>query len=215
MNLEGKVAIVTGGASPRGEAIALALAQAGAKVCVSDLNPDKAEQVADQIKANGGEAITALGDVGNKFQCVSIVEATREAYGQIDILVNNAEIETSSSVLKLDEWEWDRTMEINLKAKFFMSQLVGRVMSWENQERGGVIINIASQAGVNVPLEGRAAYCAAMAGVVGFGRECGREFADFGVRVHTLLPEFDLTNYSSLCDEILAFCIDLKNSSCE
>ena len=211
--MEGKVAIVTGAASPRGEAIALALAKAGAKVCVSDLNPDKAERVADQIKALGSEAITALGDVGNKFQCVSIVEATREAFGQIDILVNNAEIETSSSVLKLDEWEWDRTMEINLKAKFFMSQLVGRVMSWENQERGGVIINIASQAGVNVPLEGRAAYCAAMAGVVGFGRECAREFAEFGVRVHTLLPEFGLNKFDDLSREIVEFSLGKSTSN--
>jgi 3-oxoacyl-[acyl-carrier protein] reductase len=103
-------------------------------------------------------------------------------------LINNAGLEPVSSILKMDEWDWDRCIEVNLKGTFFMSQLVGRVMSWENSERGGAIVNIASTAGVQVALADRAAYCAAKAGVVGFARECAREFAQYGIRVNTVLP---------------------------
>jgi NAD(P)-dependent dehydrogenase (short-subunit alcohol dehydrogenase family) len=85
--------------------------------------------------------------------------------------------------------DWNRCLEVNLKGTFFMSQLCGRVMVDENQARGGVIINIASTAGVQTPLENRAAYCASKAGVVGFSRECAREFAGYGLRVHVLVPD--------------------------
>ena len=207
INLTNKVAIVTGAGRGLGAAIAKTLAAAGAKVAVNDLNPDRAEKVVAEIEAAGGEAIGISADISNKFQCVHLVEQTREKWGRLDILVNNAGIEPRGSILKLDEWDWDRCMEVNLKGTFFMSQLVGRVMSWENSERGGAIVNIASTAGVQVPLAGRAAYCAAKAGVVGFARECAREFAEYGIRVNTVLPgifETESTESLRQNDEIMA-----------
>lgn len=186
--LNEKVAIVTGAGRGIGAAIAKTLAAAGAKVAVNDLNPDRAERIVQEITAAGGEAVGISADISNKFQAVHLVEKTREKWGRIDILINNAGIEPVSSILKMDEWDWDRCMEVNLKGTFFMSQLVGRVMSWENSERGGAIVNIASTAGVQLPLADRAAYCAAKAGVVGFARECAREFAQYGIRVNTVLP---------------------------
>ncbi|HFE38732.1 MAG TPA: 3-oxoacyl-ACP reductase FabG [Gammaproteobacteria bacterium] len=188
VDLSGKVAIVTGAGRGLGAAIARQLAASGVRVAINDLNPDRAKQVVDAIVAAGGEAIVAIGDVGNKFQASHIVETTRAAWGRLDILINNAGVETVGSVLKLDEWNWRRCLEVNLTGTFFMSQFVGRVLSWENGGDGGVIVNIASTAGVQVPLPQRAAYCAAKAGVVGFARECAREFAAFGVRVNTILP---------------------------
>ncbi|MGB1249413.1 MAG: SDR family NAD(P)-dependent oxidoreductase [Candidatus Promineifilaceae bacterium] len=188
LQLNNKVAIVTGAGRGIGAAIAKTLAAAGARVAVNDLNPDRAGKVVKAIENAGGEAIAVMGDVGNKFQCVHIVEATREKWGQLDILINNAGLEPSGSILKIDEWDWDRCMEVNLKGTFFMSQLVGRVFSWENAERGAVIVNVASTAGVQVALANHAAYCAAKAGVVGFARECAREFAAYNVRVNTVLP---------------------------
>ena len=89
----------------------------------------------------------------------------------------------------MDEWAWQRCFDVNLKGTFFMSQLVGRVMADENQERGGLIVNIASTAGFETSLPDRAAYAASKAGVVGFGRECAREFAGYGIRVSTILPD--------------------------
>lgn len=188
-SLHNKVAIVTGAGQGLGAVIARALAAAGVRVAVNDLNPDRAERTAVSIRASGGQAIAVAADVANKFQCVHIVETTRAEWGQLDILVNNAAIMPQSTLLKLDEWEWNRCLEVNLKGTFFMSQLCGRVMADENQDRGGTLVNIASSAGVHTPLENRAAYCASKAGVVGFSRECAREYAGYGLRVHVLLPD--------------------------
>lgn len=186
--LKDKVAIVTGAGQGIGEAIAKTLAAAGAAVAVNDLNPDRAKRVATEIRTAGGQAIDIAADVGNKFQCVHLIETTRAEWGRLDILVNNAAVEPKTSILKMDEWEWMRCLDVNLKGTFMMSQLCGRVMADENKERGGVIVNIGSTAGVAVPLEGRAAYCASKAGMVGFARECAREFAAYGIRVNTVLP---------------------------
>ncbi len=193
ISLQDKVAIVTGAGQGLGEAIAHALAAAGAKVAVNDLNPDRAERVAAAIRAAGGAAIGVMADVSNKFQCVSLVEAAREKWGRLDVLVNNAGIEPVSPILTMDEWDWTRCIDVNLKGTFFMSQLVGRVMAEENQGRGGAIVNISSIAGVEIPLMHRAAYCASKAGMVGFARECAREFAAFGVRVNTVVAGVFIT----------------------
>ncbi|MEZ4591776.1 MAG: SDR family NAD(P)-dependent oxidoreductase [Chloroflexota bacterium] len=187
-NLNQTVGIVTGAGQGVGAHIAQSLAAAGVCVAVNDINPDRAERTAVAIRQAGGAAIAVAADVANKFQCVHLIEATRAEWGRLDILVNNAAIMPQSTILKLDEWEWNRCLEVNLKGTFFMSQLVGRVMADENQARGGgVIINIASTAGVELPLENRAAYCASKAGVVGFSRECAREYAGYGIRVHVLV----------------------------
>ena len=183
ISLQDKVAIVTGAGQGLGEA----------KVAVNDLNPDRAERVAAAIRAAGGEAIGVVADVSNKFQCVSLVEATREAWGRLDVLVNNAGIEPVSPILTMDEWDWTRCIDVNLKGVFFMSQLVGRVMAEENLGRGGAIVNISSIAGVEIPLMHRAAYCASKAGMVGFARECAREFAAYGIRVNTIVAGVFIT----------------------
>lgn len=193
LRLDGKVAIVTGAGQGLGEEIARTLAAAGARVTVNDLNPDRAERVVGAITAAGGEAIAIVADVANKFQCVHLIEATREKWGQLDILINNAAVEPVIPVLKMDEWDWDRCIDVNLKGTFLMSQLCGRVMSDENKERGGIIVNISSIAGVEIPLAGRAAYCASKAGMVGFARECAREFAQYGIRVNTIVPGVFIT----------------------
>jgi len=186
--LSNKTAIVTGAGQGIGEAIAKTLAAAGARVAVNDLNPDRAARVVAEINETGGEAIPVVADISNKFNCVNLVETTRAAWGQLDILVNNAGIEPVSSILKMDEWDWDRCIDVNLKGVFLMSQLCGRVMAEENGERGGVIVNISSVAGVQTPLYHRAAYCASKAGIVGFARECAREYSQYSIRVNTIVP---------------------------
>ncbi len=200
--LNNPVAIVTGAGQGLGEAIARVLAAAGARVVVNDLNPDRAERVAEAIRAQGGEAVGVAADVANKFQCVHLVEAARDAFGQLDILVNNAAVSRPGSIIKLDEWDWNRCLEVNLKGTFFMSQLVGRVMQDENGERGGIIINIASTAGYQEPVTDGAAYAASKAGIVGFTRACAVEFAAFGVRVFALLPEENPADQAELVREV-------------
>lgn len=187
------VAIVTGAGQGVGRAIAQTLATAGARVAANDINPDRAERVAQAIRDAGGEAMGIAADVSNKFHCVKLIEGTRAEWGQLDILVNNAHVEPVGTVLKLDEWDWQRCLEVNLKGTFFMSQLVGRVMN--DSGRGGVIVNVSSVAGVEIPMPGRAAFCASQAGIVGFARECAREYAGYGIRVNTVLAgRFDTPN---------------------
>jgi 3-oxoacyl-[acyl-carrier protein] reductase len=187
MLLDQQTAIVTGAGQGLGAAIAHVLAAAGARVTVNDLNPDRAEKTAESITTAGGQALAVPGDVSNKFQCVNVIETTRDRWGRLDILVNNAGIQPRTPILKMDEWEWNRCLEVNLKSVFFMSQLCGRVMADENGERGGAIVNIAATAGAVTAWPNRAAYCAASAGVVGFARECAREFAQYHIRVNTIL----------------------------
>jgi len=193
LKVEGKSAIVTGAGQGLGEAIAKLLATAGAQVAVNDINPDRATRVAGEITAQGGQAIPIAADISNKFNCVHLVETTRAEWGRMDILINNAGVEPVSSILKMDEWDWDRCIDVNLKGTFLMSQLCGRVMADENGDRGGVIVNISSIAGVETPLMHRAAYCASKAGVVGFARECAREFAQYRIRVNTIVPGVFIT----------------------
>ena len=187
-SLENKVAIVTGAGSARGAEMAQALAEAGARVAVNDLNPDRAERTVAAIRAMGYQAVGIAADISNKFQCVHLVEATRSEWGQLDILVNNASIRPASTILKMDEWAWQRCLDVNLKGTFFMSQLVGRVMADENREQGGMIINIASTAGFQEAAADAAAFAASKAGVIGFTRECAREYAAYNIRVHAMVP---------------------------
>lgn len=200
--LTDKVAIVTGAGQGIGAAIAHRLAAAGVRVAVNDLNPDRAERVASMIQQAGGQATAVAADVANKFQCVHLVETTRATWGQLDIVVNNAAVRPQVSLLAMDEWDWNRCLDVNLKGTFFMSQLCGRVMADENKDRGGVIINIASTAGVITSLAGRGAYCASKAGVVGLTRECAREFAGYGIRVYALVPEEEPAEEALLTDEV-------------
>ena len=205
--LEGKVAIVTGAGQGLGEAIAFALADSGVRVTVNDLNPDRAKAVSLDIQRSGGESIDVPADVSSRFQCVKLVEAAREKWGAIDILINNAGIEPISPILKMDEWDWDRCLDVNLKGVFMMSQLCGRVMSEENTGEGGIIVNISSIAGVEIPSKDRAAYCASKAGMIGFARECAREFAQYGIRVNTVVPgvfETPMTEKARQNPEIMA-----------
>ena len=189
MDLTGKVAIVTGGGHGAGAAVAQALAAAGARVCISDLNPDRALKMEQAIIADGGEAMSVPADVANKFQCVTVIESTREKWGQLDILVNGMAVAPKRSIIKMDEWDFQRAFEVNLKGTFFMSQLCGRVMADENGERGGLIVNLATTAGVTEPMADHAAACTANGAIVGFGAECAREYAQFGIRVNTVLQD--------------------------
>jgi NAD(P)-dependent dehydrogenase (short-subunit alcohol dehydrogenase family) len=185
--LDGRVAIVTGAGQGAGAAIAQALAAAGARVTVNDINPDRADRVAAGIVAQGGQAISIQADVANKFQCVKLIENTRAEWQSLDILVNQAHVVPSSTILKMDEWDWNRCLEVNLKGVFFMSQLCGRVMS--DRRSGGTIINVVSPAGIRGPLPNHAAFCASQAAVLGFARECAREYTDYGIDVSTLVAD--------------------------
>ena len=186
IDLSGKVAIVTGAGQPMGAAVARALAAAGACVAVNDLNPDRIARLAAEIRAAGGQALDITADTASKFQCVNLIETTRAEWARVDILVNAAAVRPSVPVLKMDEWEWMRCLEVNLKGVFVMSQLCGRVMDDQNRAGGvpgGVIVTLVWPA----PDEnGHAAFAASQAGAEAFARACAREFAPLGILVHAV-----------------------------
>ena len=186
VDLNQQTAIVTGAGADVGRAIALALADCGASVVVNDLNPDRAEHVAGEIEAAGGRALPWQADVTNRYQVGAMIETARDQFGRVHILINAAGAESlSTPVLKLDEWDWRRVLEVNLTGAFFCSQLLGRVMA---DEGGGVIVNVASAAGHPNPLPQGVAYVASKAGLVGLTKQCAREFAPQGVRVNAVCP---------------------------
>jgi 3-oxoacyl-[acyl-carrier protein] reductase len=184
-DLAKRVALVTGAGRGIGRAIAMALADEGVRVCVNDINPDAASAVTRDIQSRGAHAFDYAADVSNKMQVGPMIEAVRDRWDRLDILVNNAGVEPKASVLELDVYDWERTLDVNLKGTFICTQLAGRVM---RDQGSGAIINIASIAGYKSPLPKASAYCASKAGVVGFTMECAREFAAYNIRVNAVCP---------------------------
>lgn len=183
--LDGKVALVTGGASGIGAAITSAFTAKGARVAVADL-------------AGAQEAAQALGPDSRGFHCDvadaasvnAAVDAAVEAFGRIDILVNSAGIVTLAPAEELAVDGWDSTIAVNLRGTFLMCQAVGKGMLAAG---GGVIINMASQA-ATVALDQHVAYCASKFGVVGVSKVLASEWAGRGVRVNTISPTVVLTD---------------------
>ena len=178
-------ALVTGAGEGIGRAVALALAASGASVVVNDLNPDRADRVADEITAAGGRAIPWQADVSNRFQAASMIEAGRDAFGKLNILVNAAGVEKHSALSALDEWDWRRILDVNLTGAFFCTQLLSRVMA---DEGGGVIVNVASTAGHPATLPDGVSYVTTKAGLIGLTHQSARELAPLGIRVNAVCP---------------------------
>lgn len=183
VDLSGQTALVTGGGNGVGRAIALALGAAGAQVCVSDINPDTPEQVAEEINAAGGTAFGWNADVSNRYQAGSMIEEVREQYGRVHIVVNAAGVLKRGPAAKLDEWDWRRVLDVNLTGTFFVTQLMGRVLA---DEGGGVIINMASNAAHPGPMADAVSYVASKAGVIGLTRQMAEELAPGDIRVNAV-----------------------------
>jgi NAD(P)-dependent dehydrogenase (short-subunit alcohol dehydrogenase family) len=184
-DLSGKTALVTGAGKGIGRAVALALAQAGAKVFAVDINADNAHRIETEIRGLGGEGTGWVADVANKLFVGPAIEAMRDTYERIDIVVNAAGVEKHSTLIKLDEWDWRRTIDVNLTGAFFVCQLAGRVM---RDEGGGVMVNIASTAGHPLPRADSIPYTASKAGLIGFTKACAQEYAPYGIRVNAVCP---------------------------
>ncbi|GAA5049258.1 NAD(P)-dependent dehydrogenase (short-subunit alcohol dehydrogenase family) [Thermocatellispora tengchongensis] len=185
--LTGKVALVTGGASGIGAAIAETYVAKGARVAVVDVDGEAAAKKAQEL---GGESAGFACDVSDPAAVRSAVQAVLAAYGRIDILVNSAGVAILAPAEDLEVGAFDKTIAINLKGTFLVSQEVGRHMLGAG---GGKIINLASQA-ATVALDQHAAYCASKFGVVGLSKVLASEWAGRGVTVNTISPTVVLTD---------------------
>ncbi|HEY0699947.1 MAG TPA: D-threitol dehydrogenase [Micromonospora sp.] len=179
-SLDGKVAVVTGGASGIGAAIASAYAAKGAKVVILDLAvPDEA-----------GELTAVSCDVTDEASVAAAVEQVMRLHGRIDVLVNSSGVALLAPAEELSVAAWNTTMAVNLTGVFLLSQTVGRIML---DQRRGKVINLASQA-ASVALNAHAAYCASKFGLVGLTRVLASEWAGRGVTVNTSSPTVVLTD---------------------
>lgn len=185
-SLDSKVALVTGGASGIGGAIAEAYASKGAQVAVVDLNAEAAQRHADKI---GGQARAFTCDVSDPASVERAVQQVIEAFGRVDVLVNSAGVVLLAPAEELSADAWNTTIAVNLTGTFLMSQAVGKHMLAAGQ---GKIINLASQAG-SVALDQHVAYCASKFGVIGMTKVLASEWAGRGVTVNSISPTVVLT----------------------
>lgn len=181
MSLQGKVAIVTGGNSGIGKAIALGLARAGARIAIDYVaHPEATEALEREIAALGDIAIGVEADVSNVRELQALVDATVAKFGRVDVMVNNAGVETRTSVLDTTEDQYDKVLTIDLKSAFFGTQIAAKQMI--KQGGGGRIINITS-VHEDWPMPGNAAYCLAKGGMRMLTRTAGVELAPHGICV--------------------------------
>ena len=198
MNLEGKVALVTGASRGIGREIALELARQGCNVAVNYAGSEaKANEVVDEIKSLGREAIAVQCNVSDAEGVQAMVKETVGEFGSIDILVNNAGITKDNLLMRMKETEWDDVININLKGVFLCTKAVTRQMM---KQRSGRIINISSIVGVSGN-PGQANYVAAKSGVIGLTKTTARELAPRGITVNAVAPGFISTDMTDQLPE--------------
>ncbi|HMN84804.1 MAG TPA: glucose 1-dehydrogenase [Bauldia sp.] len=181
MTLQNKVAIVTGGDSGIGRSIVLELARLGAKVVIDYAShADAAAAVAAEVTALGSAAVTVQADVSQPADLQRLVDTAVRKFGRLDIMVNNAGVETRTSVLDTTEAQYDRVLAVNLKSAFFGVQLAAKQMM--KQGGGGRIVNITS-VHEDWPMPGNTAYCLAKGGMRMLTRTAGVELAPHGILV--------------------------------
>jgi len=186
MILEGKTAIVTGGNSGIGKAIVLALAEEGANVVIDYVaHPEATEELEKQVAALGDKAIGVDADVSKVDDLQRLVDAAVKAFGKLDIMVNNAGVETRTSILDTTEKQYEFVLNVNLKSAFFGTQLAAKQMI--KQGGGGRIINITS-VHEDWPMPGNTAYCVSKGGMRMLTRTAGVELAQYGITVTGVGP---------------------------
>jgi len=196
--LEGKTAIITGGARGIGKAIAVRFAQEGANVAFTDLRADEnfhnteKELIALGVKAKGYES-----DASNFAQSQELVDTIAKEFGSVDILVNNAGITKDTLLMRMTEEQWDLVMNVNLKSVFNLTKAAQKYML---KQRSGSIINMSSVVGVSGNA-GQANYSASKAGIIGFTKSVAKELGSRGIRSNAIAPGFIITEMTAALGE--------------
>jgi len=190
--LAGRIAVVTGGTRGIGLAIARALAEDGASVVVSGRDAARLDSAVAELEGLGAAAVGVAADQSKREDCDRLVDAAKERFGRIDVLVNNAGITRDQLLVRMKDDEWDQVMDTNLRGVFLMTRAVAKSMM---RQKSGRIVNITSTAGA-MGNPGQVNYSAAKAGVIGLTKAAARELAHWNILVNAVAPgliETDMT----------------------
>jgi 3-oxoacyl-[acyl-carrier protein] reductase len=182
--LAGKVAIITGGSRGIGLAIARLLADDGASVVVSGRDAARLDAAGKELESLGAPVLAVAAEATKRDDVERLVEATRERFGRIDVLVNNAGITRDQLLVRMKDEDWDQVLDTNLRGVFLMTRAVSKVMM---RQKSGRIINVASTAGA-MGNAGQVNYSAAKAGVIGLTKAAARELAHWNILVNAVAP---------------------------
>ncbi len=188
-DLKGKVAIITGGGTGIGRGIALALAGEGVRVVICGRRQARLDEVLSLIRESGGEGLAIQADVSQEKDVTRVVKLTRETFGDLDILINNAGISGGDQIHLHDLQDWEKVMAVNLRGPFLMSRAV---LPWMRARRSGHIINISSESGLEY-YQGDGAYGVSKHALNALGEYIQRENQDFNIRVNTICPGMVVT----------------------
>lgn len=186
MQLKGRLAVITGGATGIGRATARLFAREGAELVVADINEDDAQKAVDDIRGEGGTAHLVQADVSSAQDMEALMKTAAELMGGIDIVVNNAGVQRSGSVTEFEESEWDLTMRVNARSCFFGTKYS---VPYLRERSGGSIVNVSSLAGLK-GAPGLSAYSASKGAIVAFTSAAAAELAPEGIRVNCVCPGF-------------------------
>ena len=192
MELQDKVAVVTGAGRGMGRAIALGLAEAGGHIAVADINAVAVEETAVAVKALGRESLAVTADMGNTDDIDRMISQAKDTFGRIDIMVNNAGVTRKVYILDVSEEDWDWIHRVNAKGVFFGMQRAAREMI--DQGTGGRIINIASIAGKGYSGASNAAYSASKGAVLAMTQIAAHQLAQHDINVNAICPGITLTS---------------------
>lgn len=191
-------ALVTGGGRGIGRAICLELARAGFDVCINyAASSAAAEQTAEECKAFGVQAVVLQADVTNPAECQTLVDTAAKTFGRLDVLVNNAGVNADKLILRMQEADFDKVIDTNLKGAFFCSKAACKLMM---RQRYGRIINLSSVVGLHGNA-GQSNYAASKAGLIGLTKSLAKEFAARGVTVNAVAPGFIETDMTAAMPE--------------
>jgi 3-oxoacyl-[acyl-carrier protein] reductase len=197
MQLEGQVALITGGARGIGREMALLFAKEGADIALFDVNEQMLSQTSKEIEALGRRALGLSVDVTSAAAVDSAVLKVLDKLGRIDILINNAGITQDTLIIRMDESQWDRVLDINLKGTFLCTRAVAKAML---KAKSGRIVSIASIVGL-IGNPGQANYAASKAGIVGLTKSVAKELASRGITCNAIAPGFIQTDMTSQLSE--------------